>query len=387
MARQICWGCNAEEAPGAKFGSICSICDRKDAIPACFCSEECYKSAWPEHKKWHKKHEETVAFQAESSPQLGLMIQKLEQAQLPGYVALGLRGNYEKEKPQFAVARRYLRKAEKLDPRRPDAYIILGHCFELSGHKRESLYYYAEAAEKWALDALTIRIGDATTLKNERQQIYSKEDWAMCIFYLVDYYTSLVGDDVKKPSWYSHDASLKRVTKHALDTLIANLPSSNWGVRNMSLVRGFVLSAIVCDGVFYERSNSQCFFSRTPEELAEAAECYKFYDQHGDDDSLYQSQSEALLVASREKAELIAKNILDGNEVFQYHIQGTWWCVHGLSSPVGAAMNGKVGLVKSISPEEDCIAVQVDGFPGIKLIKRAVTTFFNFLFTTVPCLL
>lgn len=298
-----------------------------------------------------------------------MMYRKLPQAHLPDYETLILRGNYERCSSQFAVARRYFRKAEKLDPRRPDAYMGLGYRFELSGHSREALYYFAEAAEKWALAALIMRIGDRTVLKNERQPIYSTEDWAMSIYYLLEYYTSLEGDGVRKPNWYSHDASLKKITNHALDTLMAHLPPSDCGVRKMSLMRGFVLSAIICDGVFYESTNNAFFHRRTPDEFAEAAECYNLYDRHGEGDAMYKSQAEALMTASRAKAALIAENGQDENRVFQYHFQGTWWCVHGLSSPAGATMNGKVGLVKGTSPDKDRIAVQVDSFSGTKLIK------------------
>ncbi|CAB9515783.1 unknown protein [Seminavis robusta] len=157
-AKRVCCGCKKEEPANKPFKLQCSRCKDEGFVPALFCAKKCYKQAWPKHKEWHEtKERETRDVDAVHQSRLKLSILEdiLENQGSSEYYSLVVAGLRKMDSGDFAGAKKQLRKAQKLDTRRPEAFLNLAQCFYASGMQQEFISNIQEVIKRWALVALT----------------------------------------------------------------------------------------------------------------------------------------------------------------------------------------------------------------------------------------
>ncbi|CAB9526262.1 unknown protein [Seminavis robusta] len=73
---RVCWGCQTAEPAGKRFEQ-CPQCHQEGLVPAVFCSQKCFKKAWPRHKKWHNqeaiKRKNDIAFDTDEFKKILIM--------------------------------------------------------------------------------------------------------------------------------------------------------------------------------------------------------------------------------------------------------------------------------------------------------------------------
>ena len=155
---------------GAAATQRCARCvSARVAIPTYYCSTECQKANWKEHKKWHKAQEEHVAAEEENvRAQVGKPVRDLldrvdEHNRVHGteYEKLISSGRTLSVKDgNYKSAAKVFRRAIELEPERPEAYSSLAHACHLSKRAPEAAELFVKAFEReadgtvpWALAA------------------------------------------------------------------------------------------------------------------------------------------------------------------------------------------------------------------------------------------
>lgn len=132
-----CFACGTRAADGCKLQACGRCVDEKLASKAYFCSKECLKAAWPEHKKWHQKLADVAKAHSAGciSSQRSIVVDDAADE----YTLRVKRGEKLNAERDFRKAVKSLQKAIDLDATRPDAFIELAISHELSGDLRAAL--------------------------------------------------------------------------------------------------------------------------------------------------------------------------------------------------------------------------------------------------------
>ncbi len=410
-----CWGCGREQnqEEGEQF-KACSKCVDLGMVPARFCSQECFKEHWPRHKAWHKefkKHTDDVRkfreeknknkkIAAEREKGLGTQnseeddnendydidwTQNAEDIDIVDYEVLVKHGDEYYEKIDFNTAIEIYKKAIKLDPRRPEGYMNHGVCLRASKELDQSVRYLEYALERWALTALTATLGEGYIQEDQKDK-YATNNWAECIYLLMQDYLSEDFKHRRKPDWFCDDQVCIRVTKLALDKFQKRDDIMEKKLRMMKIQHGTIMGGLFSGGIL---KKDQPIFRRTPEELSKAAEqFFDVYNMDGYPDSqMHQSRCEQLLtmsVAMSQQNGPVATRLDQPLPVFK----GAWITLDGLTSDNGEAMNGKLGLVKRITTVDkvEKVEVQVEDVKETKFFKKDNVTRLPMLDTTISLL-
>eukprot|EP00961_Rhodomonas_salina_P284014 3838631-Rhodomonas_salina.1 len=220
----VCWGCGAKEID-AHFKS-CPKCleQSRYLLPAKFCSNECFKTAWPRHKKWHKKQLkewERYETRRPASPgsdegeEEGWVVDTEEhdpeaRAARAKYNTLLRQGiAYMDARPSnLRKAAKFLQKAIEENPRRPEAYGRLADCYELSNHLERCWEMCTRAIEEWAHYTFVTFTHDDTPPEYEMAQ------WSFAVVRLMRQWLK---SKRATPRWHSCDRLLKMTTKMMLE--------------------------------------------------------------------------------------------------------------------------------------------------------------------------
>ncbi len=386
-----CWGCGKEQKEGEQF-KACSKCVDLGMVPARFCSQECLKEHWPRHKAWHKefkKHTDEVKIfrdkQKEERVTKGLGTQEEEEdddddidwtsedidiKSLPrgvDYDALMKQGDQYFEKIDFNTAIKLYKKALKLDPRRPEAYMNHGVCLRASKELDRSVRYLEYAIERWALTGLTAALGEGYVGEDQKDK-YATNNWAECIYLLLQDYMSEDFKHRRKPDWFCDDQVCIRVTKLTLDKFKSMDHMLEKKLRMMMLHHGTIMGGLFSGG---NLKKDRPIFRRTAEELSKAAE--QFYDaskMDGYPDSpMHYSRCEQLLTLSCSMQNQMGPVAIGLDQTLPL-FKGAWVTLDGLKSDSGKAMNGKLGLVKRIVEKDVKFEVQIEDLKETKLVKK-----------------
>ncbi|CAB9515808.1 expressed unknown protein [Seminavis robusta] len=359
---RVCWGCHTNEAQGDRFKQ-CPLCAKNGFVPALFCSQACFKKSWPDHKQWHKnegakaKDKLTGTAQKISSRSLHLEPSSSE------YQNLLNESNSKVAEGDFNSAKKILQKAQKIDPARPQAYLILGTLYQTC---EESKSCYEQGCQRSAILALA-----NTQVDNHVEQ--EKSDitywWALSVsgVFIKSFELDSSRDNhCPKPNSWRHDGMFKRITKVALDGYWYNKAGSLCSklvqckgpstFTNLAAMRAFALFACF-------RDDESSPLKRTAEELEELT-ALRYYVSENDKGLLGFFFRESA-------AAKINANVIDeaDSTALERGEAGLWVVIHGLESQAGQAMNGKFGLVCTDGLEDGRVTVKVEGMDGWKRIR------------------
>ena len=400
-ALKICWGCNKKEEKGQAPFRNCSKCVELKVLPSLFCSNECLRENWPRHKAWHKELTSSVDAVKCKFDAVNLTLNAgTEQDTCTNttnglYTKLCIEGNNLLLSMNFAEAKKKLRKAQKLDPRLPDAYGMLGSIYYMSRQFEENIKALEEGIERWAFVIVTGKYGDEDLCNVDIMGVplktkAAREEWAikqftLSVYKFLEQLASEHGRAHKKPSWYRRDAVLKRVTRFLVGALRDRCGDDQLFTVHILRIamtwHGRVLAGSITNGV--RKDTNMLVFSdipkeRTVEDLEEAAasfnaaatleeeECDKTAETQHFSNMGDKKVCEQLVViitgnAQRMKAE--------GSQKKSPFYEGCWVVVFGLTSPTGQSLNKKLGLVTNANRNQGRLAVQIDGFDEPKSLK------------------
>ncbi|CAB9500937.1 expressed unknown protein [Seminavis robusta] len=358
----VCWGCNKAEPKDKPFAQQCPRCKEEGLVPALFCSQKCFKKAWPEHKEFHE--EEAQGEQRKESLNGLLQVVQSEEwqslAKTSDYDALIFAASKKLAAADVAGAKRLLRKAQKLDTRRPEAFYDLGTCYSESRMEHQAVSCFEEACKRWAMVGLTGFLGDSKL--ESRHPEWAIDNWSQTIYMLAKRYLTKEHNDRVKPVWWCHDGMLKRITKIVLPTLTA--PHQ---IREMSLTRAYALSGVVSGGVFC--TSAAVPDDRTCEELREASKLFKDASEIGGRDAISGPGASVLLSHSHFMLDVaLSRHVAAESTVNPSPQAGLWVIVHGLKNPSCSDMNTLVGRISKDGIHNGQFVVQVDGRSEFKMI-------------------
>ncbi|CAB9523449.1 expressed unknown protein [Seminavis robusta] len=278
-------------------------------------------------------------------------------------------------------AKKIYRKAQKLDPRRPEAFQNVSACFVHSGQCEEARYYMQEAVKRYAFAALIGYRGDRKLHESEITQVIG--DWASDLFILSEGYDSKneEGNRSPPPNWWLQDGMFKRITKVALNTAMACIKDPNLHCKDPQEHRRHILMWSAWRVRTLTRFLSQDHdatlpLSRTAEEFREVAELCLFLSANVNakgeekDGSVLDEEGINSLLAGGISATVCsaaAENTSEGSAL-QRGEAGLWVVIHGLCSPSETAMNNQFALVCLDGLEDGRVAVKVDGISETKRI-------------------
>lgn len=182
-ATNVCWGCQKKQAKGDRF-VFCPKCKDEGFVPTPFCSEGCYKKSWPRHNKWHKKQAKSIRDYWKVKKSKPTKEEEEIVASLEEYEALIIKAYEMITSTDFNGAKKVLRKAIKLDTRRPEAFMVLGIVFDVSAQESEGLDNFEQCCARWAFVVQTDFLGEEHRTKQR-----GKEEWAGCVEILLKRYT------------------------------------------------------------------------------------------------------------------------------------------------------------------------------------------------------
>ena len=163
---------------------------------------------------------------------------------------------------------------------------------------------------------------------------------------------------------YQHHfgATLKRITKVALNAIKADEGTIPSYVGSIAYVRAQVLGGIIDKGVF-QRTESRSFG-----ELTEASELLRnTADASEDVEEARRERSISRLLKETAVDQLRDQTGCRTN-VAKYEA-GLWVIIRDLTSPLGRAMNTKLGLISEDGVIDGRVAVKVDGFRALALLR------------------
>jgi len=402
-----CWGCKKEAneiGPNPVILRKCPTCVKLGLVACFFCSQTCFKEAWPRHKEYHKRSrdakvameavsatDEEVAKNKVTSKRLGQQLKesKSSAASSTGtptrnsgnislqYKKLNFDGHSLLMKLEYAPANRKFRKALKLDPRLPDAYAGLACSSIGSFQTAEAMSYLEQAIDKFAYAALTGKNGD----ENVGCQ-WGLEHWAENVFFLIEQLSNYGGGthQCNKTKWYGQDVLMKKISKVVLEIFQPQYdPNHNQGRRQDDLsgeryklqkmvdMRANILCGMLQGGIYKVILTPPL---ETPlEDFEEAIKLMRYAARIEPEESVIEACRKNGGAGILEPAELHA--MADQLESVQrqrhyfptpslFYI-GCLIVVRGLQSVAGQALNQKVGVVRILG---DRLGVELEGVEG-----------------------
>ena len=297
VAIEHCACCGKAETDGIKFQS-CAKCLEEKLIPTLFCSKECLKNAWPEHKQWHKTQKKVTAehmervrqpdFQAAEEKAISTTKMFAEHGSSSSHSDGLARGLMYMQMENYRKAAKEFRKLIERDDADPEAYFNLGLAYERCNDDRQATEMFLAAADRHDLGS--VKWANSVAAGFERLT-----------------YCLLEGKSVPKPKWWT-DKELRKISKQVVK-------ASDGGEGPMKMRA----ETISCSGQFWELRGC----ARTLEELEEAASLYqrigKLLLGRGNKDGArtmigngMSMRSAAMMLASRGKGAVAVLEVIDG---------------------------------------------------------------------------
>ncbi|CAB9531917.1 unknown protein [Seminavis robusta] len=269
-SQRVCCGCQTPESASKPFQQQCPRCSEEGFIPALFCSQACYMQAWPRHKQWHADNASYIKMYSQHMDIAPRNRSQHEPADpmehAPKYYGLVATAKSKFQAGDLSGSKKLLRKAMKLDTRRPEAFDKLTVCYEYSGQRNESNFYFMEAFKRYAFVALA-KFGN---VQDTDLAFYA---WSGGVFSLAKEYFD--NPELDKPDWWHHDGMVRRITKMAIGGLNAESSTIPYQIGIVYLLQAFALAGIVRHfHASFHGAEVTIPEDRTHEELVEAY-CWK----------------------------------------------------------------------------------------------------------------
>eukprot|EP00966_Prymnesium_polylepis_P236001 5457995-Prymnesium_polylepis.1 len=337
-----CWGCGRPEGgcgAALRFKS-CERCVEHKLIPAKFCSEDCFKAAWPRHKAWHNEQQSYIVGDCVEELEERL-VEKLEELRAKSsYGALIADAHPLILGHKWKKAAKLLERATRLDPNRPEAYFDLAACYHASNNMVKELEMQERATQLWALVATTGVIGNKM-IEGEDHPRWAADQWATCVILTGNHYVSKRLNDHPKPFWFKNDSLLKLTLREAQKARVATGEELS---GKLMLLQAFAFSGIMRDGVFQTETHLD---RSTSKELALASQSYmkavELLSDELSEDEKRRYRSHAQICGDFSIS--AAMQGLDLGDGENEPIVGTWVLVKGLESATGARLNDNVGCI------------------------------------------
>ncbi|CAB9498551.1 expressed unknown protein [Seminavis robusta] len=366
--QRFCAGCQKAEPMGERFKQ-CPRCTEEGFVPAVFCSDSCFKAAWPEHKEWHSKAGQ------ESKGTLERIFQVVAKPWAAdsdsSYLDLLEQSTRLLANGDINGAKKILQKAQNLSPKDPAAFLMLCIVYHTCNQKGEAATCANEACKRLALTTVTGFIGDKQIPNHDKDPMFAY--WALFVSDVFEWCGETMDNIlVPKPNWWHQDGMRKRITKVALSGLKGSSLDVILAWQDPKLLAGVSPGNIIAR-LRRQRllSLSQCLarddvllpLNRTSEELEEGAALLKSIQER--DKELGNTFPHLL---GKITYDIMTADPINGSPL-EIGEAGLWVLIHGLESKAGKALNGKVGLIFKDGVESDRVAVEVDGFDGEKRIR------------------
>lgn len=258
------------------------------------------------------------------------------------------RGVFLMTEGKYSEAMALMRKGQKMDPRRPMAFFQMALLYVHTGNEADAPYYLEEATKKWALVAVTGRMGD----NNNISVRYALDQWEMCVSWLTREYKCLYCSDRDKPNWYCQDDSLlKRITKCYKKLNIFKDPMDKEIYQWLRVLRAYTTTGIISEGKFNTRLPCN---SLTKEVIQEAIEMYQEALNIGKDDDNARKWKIHIMAL---KCHL--KTLTEETETHENDFStGKWVYIQGLVNKT--SLNGKCGrITNDTRPDNGRVPIQV----------------------------
>ena len=222
---RVCWGCTKPECADKPF-QTCARC-REDGLtpPAPFCSKECLRESWPQHKKWHaerkkggevdKEKEAASAKEKAAISTLKNVLKEQPASDAKSYMALLMEADEVKLKGAYSKAESLLKKAIDLNPQNPMAYAALGEIMGLTNKPQAAATQYVKAVELFP----------KKTAGNNPQ---GKNLWASSMLSAIFWLNVPGGKPEDQPAWFA-DEDLKELSAQLCEQASQDLRS--WQTR------------------------------------------------------------------------------------------------------------------------------------------------------------
>ncbi|CAB9500942.1 expressed unknown protein [Seminavis robusta] len=330
----------------------------------------CYKQAWPQHKQWHEDNASNIKRYVEMMDIGTIVPENISQPvedpmeQAPEYYGTIAIAKSKFQAGEICRSKKLLRKAIKLDTRRPEAFDKLSVCYNFSGQRNEANFYFMEAFKRYAFVALTNNFGKVQDID------LSFYVWSGGVCSLAKNYFE--NSELNKPDWWHHDGMVQRITKMAIGVLKADVMTLPDQIGMVYLLQAFALAGIVRHfHASFDGAEVTIPEDRTHEELVEAYVIFKkatkniYITSTAAIDSFFES----VVLETIRKRHAQAKEQVNSRIAEPSVCQaGTLVVVVGfdLESLLGSKI--KAGMVSRDGLQDGRVAVKVDGFSELQLI-------------------
>ena len=338
-----CWNCGKRDKQKV-FGN-CPTCRELNMIPAFFCSDECYRKSWTEHKTYHEKL--LVADAKDEDP-----MKYTATTPYTALVADGLRLSLANRRTD---AKRVFRKAIKLDPREGGAFFSLSRCYIVSGHFADAVALILAALRKRALSsAWDLVFGKKKGINSG----WFEALYTLCDLFLRNKARQLDGE--AKPQWLIRDGLFCKVSA----VFIPSLQYASDAHAELYLQ----FYAYACIGIISNGEMSNAFpppDDRSPDDLRIGMKCARHISSESNPMIDFDAY-EAVAVARENNPRYKKKAGIWWADVSD----GVWLTIGGLPEDE-ESWNGKVAVVsgaQDMNTEE--WPVKIDGVENIQMVRE-----------------
>ena len=279
----------------------------------------------------------------------------------------------------------------KLDGRLPDAYGDLITVYRISDQLEESFTYLAGSLERTAFVTLTGQFGDErwdASTSTAMNNLVFNDDFAHHICFMLQHLFKEESNGYKKPSWYYHKATLRRVTRFATQELSKKRPEYELA-KKMILYHATVVGGFVKKGDFTGLFDIRAAVRNYTLNIDDFEEIEEYYRAQA------KSHPTAVDVGHfKLRADILAR-VVKQKRTNPFHVrlacpapslyEGCWVIVHGLTSPVVGKeiYNNKLGLVIKLEAtadqDQERLGFKIDGIEDHKSIKAHKLVILNIL--------
>jgi len=396
------------------FSAACCVCGKKEerdetfqACPKCvelniisevFCSEECFRSAWDEHKQIHeiqidltnvtaqdpstkKYFSETIE---ELIPKLKKYRKETGETMTEGVetkaVELYMEGQRAFNQHDFNTAETKLRKHIKKAPffgsnklALPNAFYMLGQMYRLT-RTREAAAYLEKGAQT-AARMLFMNEVYGHTYDNSPYHALHSDNIPRDIMDIINYALTMImsyntiDESFFEADWALNDHKFKKLIRYSIQLYQKHEISK--GIKH-DLYR-FNAYALFFMGQVSQGKNNNTYKNtvRCVADLKEALEWQKkvVLLSSGEVQPNYPLTSLVATLDTKKFPILIEDYTIEKDDVEIY--DGRWVTINGLTSQIGQSMNGKIALVKGNQVNGHFpVVLKKDGTPSLIKIEH-----------------